>query len=211
MVQDVRAPIASSYETPSTAIETKESTAKILAIGASAGGPEALKILLGALKKELSIPILLVQHIDANFSKGFGQWLEIHTSLKVVFCDKHQELQPGVVHLAPPDHHMVIAGSGEATLNQHPPEAGHRPSVGMLFRSASRHYGASAIGVLLSGMGSDGARDLLAMRMAGAQTYAQSKESCLVFGMPGEAVKLGAARVVDHPLNIAKYINQIVP
>jgi len=201
-------PIQQIYDRQPVVSKPSGTTAnKILVIGASAGGPEALKQLLGGLLPDLPIPVLLVQHIDAHFSEGFCQWLQTYTPHKVVFNSEQQTLEPGVIYIAPPGFHTEITGTGMAGLSQQPPEGGHRPSVGPLFRSASMHYGDKVIGVILSGMGSDGARDLLRIKMAGGMTLVQNKESCLVFGMPGEAVKLGAARFIDTPLNIAKRIN----
>lgn len=184
----------------------KHNKYKLLTIGASAGGPEGVKTILAALKPGFPLPVLIVQHIDNHFSEGYRIWLQSHTKLPVIFPVKNQHLLPGHIYLAPGGAHLIIKSKGVATLNDDVPVRGHKPSIGYLFRSAAKVYGADVIAVILSGMGNDGAEDLKKLKDLGALTFAQDEATCLVFGMPGEAVRLGGAVRVLPPADIVKQI-----
>jgi len=179
---------------------------KVLVIGASAGGPESVKAILSQLDKSFPLPVLLVQHIDRHFSEGYRLWLQSYTNIPVLTATDNQPLKPAHVYLSPGDKHLVLKSEGMATLSNDLPARGHKPSVAHLFKSAAEIYGANTIAVILSGMGNDGAAELKLLRNLGALTFAQNEASCLVFGMPGEAVKMDAAVKVLPPDEIVKQI-----
>lgn len=172
-----------------------ERTEKIVAIGTSTGGTEALGKILGALP-EWCPPIAVVQHMPAHFTRVFAERLNRTCEMEVKEAVSGDTLVQGRVIIAPGDKHMVLVRNGKGyavDVIDGPLVNRHRPSVGVLFRSAATVAGANAIGIILTGMGDDGARGLKEMREAGAHTIAQDEESCVVFGMPREAIKLEAA------------------
>lgn len=173
--------------------------ARMVAIGASTGGPQVLAKVLGALPPTLAVPIVLVQHISEGFIGGFTEWLSTRTALEVVLASPGTPLQPGTVHVADGDGHLKVTREGRLTRTDGPPVNGFRPSISCLFDSVAIAYGAEAIGILLTGMGRDGADGLRRMRDAGACTIAQDEDTSVVFGMPGEAVRLDAASEVLTP------------
>jgi two-component system, chemotaxis family, protein-glutamate methylesterase/glutaminase len=177
--------------------------ARLVAIGASTGGPPVLHKILAGLPPGFPLPVLVVQHIAAGFLGGLRDWLARVTSLPVSIAAGGEALRGGAVYLAPDDRHLGVAESGHIALSQAPPESGLRPSVSYLFRSAAQAYGAGAVGVLLTGMGRDGAEELKLLRDRGAVTIAQDAESSVVHGMPGRAIELGAALHVLPPEQIA--------
>ncbi|HKY82540.1 MAG TPA: chemotaxis response regulator protein-glutamate methylesterase [Sphingobium sp.] len=165
----------------------------VIAIGASTGGVEALFSLVGALPPDCP-PVLVVQHMPAAFTGGFASRMDRDCRVRVVEAANGMSLQRGTVYVAPGgERHMELIGgsSGTIRLLSGDPVAGHRPSVDMLFRSVAP-LGSRGVGVILTGMGSDGAAGLKAMRDAGARTLGQSCESCVVYGMPRAALELGA-------------------
>lgn len=172
---------------------------KLVAIGASTGGPLALQTILSQLPKDFPVPILVVQHMTAGFIQGFIEWLNLQSSLLIHLARHGEPILPGHVYVAPDGFQMKVERDRKVVLTQDKPENGLRPSVSYLFRSVANIYGANAVGVLLSGMGKDGAEELKLMKEKGAITVAQDKESSVVHGMPGEAIKLGAATYVLSP------------
>ncbi len=174
------------------------SSRRVIVIGASTGGVEALRFLLPRLPDGLP-PIVVVQHIPAHFSKTMAAHLDALTPYRVREAAGGEELKPGSCLIAPGDSHVLLVGRGAGyslRVTQSPPVNHCRPSVDVLFRSAAEQAGAHAIGVVLTGMGSDGARGLQLLRVAGARTLAEAEESCVVFGMPQAAIRLGAAEQV---------------
>jgi two-component system, chemotaxis family, protein-glutamate methylesterase/glutaminase len=169
---------------------------KIVAIGASTGGPPVVRKILSGLPKNFSLPVLIVQHMSAGFIAGFAEWLNHTSALPVHVAVHNTEALGGHVYIAPDGVQMRVAVNGRVALAGDPPENGLRPSVSYLFRSVANAYGSQAIGILLTGMGKDGAAELKLMREKGAVTIAQNRESSVVFGMPGEAVKIDAARYI---------------
>jgi two-component system chemotaxis response regulator CheB len=178
---------------------------RLVAIGASTGGPAVIESVFSDLGPGFPLPILLVQHISAGFTEGFAAWLEKSTGLPTRVA-RHGELpEPGNAYIAPDDHHMGISSTGTIALNgSRGPLHGLRPAVAHLFESVARVQGDRAIGVILTGMGADGSRELGLIREAGGITIAQESESCVVDGMPGQAVKMGSACVVLKPEEISK-------
>lgn len=182
---------------------------RLVAIGASTGGPAALVEVLGGLPAALPVPILLVQHIAPGFQRGFCAWLQQNTALTVKLAAPDERVAPGIVYIAPDGLHLGIGHTGRLRLVEGPEEDGFRPSISYLFRSVAAAYGAYAAGVLLTGMGRDGASGLLALRRAGGLTIVQDGASCVVFGMPAEALRLGAAETALAPAAIARTIRTL--
>ena len=166
---------------------------RVIAIGASAGGPPVLQEILLKIPKNFPVPILIVQHISSGFIDGLTKWLSQSTDCAIHVAAHGEILLPGHIYFAPDDYHMGVDGSGRIVLSMAKPENNSRPSISFLFRSVADVYGATVAGVLLTGMGKDGADGLKLMRDKGAVTIAQDKESSLVHGMAGEAIKLDAA------------------
>jgi len=185
---------------------------KIIAIGASTGGTEAIRTVLETVPRDAP-GIVIVQHMPAEFTRSFAVRLNELCSIEVREARDQDRVQPGVALIAPGNHHMVVQRSGARYLvriKDGPAVYYQRPSVHVLFESVARHAGPNAVGVLLTGMGADGARGLLSMREAGARTLAQDEATSVVFGMPKEAINLGAAervsplsRVSDDMLRMA--------
>jgi two-component system chemotaxis response regulator CheB len=182
---------------------------QLIAIGASTGGPVVLQTILSNLPKDLTVPVLIVQHIARGFIHGFRDWLSATSHLQVNIAKDGELLQPGNVYLAPDDLQMGIKHGPRITLNKLPPENNLCPSVDFLFRSVAEVLGYKAIGVLLTGMGKDGAKELKYMKDKSAVTIAQNEASCVVFGMPGEAVRIGAADHVLSPEKIAEVLTTL--
>jgi len=177
---------------------------ELVAVGASTGGPMAVQALLEQLPPSFPVPIVVVQHIATGFVEGMASWLQQTTPLKVVVASPGTVPMAGVVYLAPDGAHLEIGINGALSLSSDPPDSGLRPSVAHLFRSVATRLGSRAAGVLLTGMGRDGAQELKLMRDRGAVTFAQDSESSIVHGMPGEAIALGAASHVMPPAEIAR-------
>lgn len=187
---------------PRTSHALINSTHKIVAIGASTGGTEALKEVL--MQMPPNAPgILIVQHMPQLFTKSFAERLNSLCAVEVREAKDGDSIIPGLVLIAPGNYHMELRRNGAryyVTTNQEMPVRRHRPSVEVMFESVAKYAGSNAVGVIMTGMGDDGAGGLLKMKESGAKTIAQNEESCVVFGMPKEAIKLGAAETVV-PLN----------
>lgn len=174
------------------------STEKLIIVGASTGGTEAIKEFLMPLPPD-SPAVMIVQHMPAGFTRSFAQRLNGLCRLTVKEAEHGERVLPGYVYIAPGDMHLQLARSGAnyvAHLSQDPPVNRHRPSVDVLFDSAAQHAGKNAIGVILTGMGKDGARGMARMREAGAYNLAQDEQSCIVFGMPKEAIAMGGVHEI---------------
>ena len=176
---------------------------RIVAIGASTGGPPVIQTILSALPKDFPAPVLIVQHITAGFVRGFVEWLAQSAALPIQLATHGELMRPGHVYIAPDEHQMKVVCGGKIVLTRDAPENGLRPSVSYLFRSIADNYGCDAVAGLLTGMGRDGAEELRLLKEKGAITFAQDKDSSVVHGMPGEAIKLDAATLVLPPDKIA--------
>ncbi|MEO5797989.1 MAG: chemotaxis protein CheB [Gemmatimonadales bacterium] len=174
----------------------------LVAIGASAGGPGALAAILTRLPTSFPGAIVVVQHIEERFAAGLVMWLAGRSALPVRAAVDWDCPTPGTVLVAASNDHLVLAASGRLEHLAARAETSHRPSIDVFFRSVAAHWHARQIGVLLTGMGSDGALGLLAMRGAGAATLAEAKETCIVYGMPKVAAELGAATEITRLENI---------
>ncbi|MBY5928728.1 chemotaxis response regulator protein-glutamate methylesterase [Halomonas sp. DP8Y7-1] len=185
---------------------------KLVAIGASTGGTEAIRQVLEPLPAA-SPAIIITQHMPGGFTRSFAERLDRLCQIAVKEASDGERLLPGHAYIAPGDHHLELARSGAnyiARLHAGPPVNRHRPSVDVMFDSVARLAGANAVGVLLTGMGKDGAAGLLRMREAGAKTLAQDEASCVVFGMPREAIALGGATEVIALPDVAPRILALV-
>lgn len=168
---------------------------KLVIVGASTGGTEALRVFLEMLPAS-SPAVLITQHMPEMFTKSFAARLDSLCAMTVKEAVTGEAIQAGTAYIAPGHSHLMLKFDGRrylTQLNNGPNVNRHRPSVDVMFRSAANTVGANAVGILLTGMGKDGARGLLEMKQAGAYTFAQDEASCVVFGMPKEAIALGAA------------------
>jgi len=184
------------------------STEKIIILGASTGGTEAIKEFLIRLPADAP-GILIAQHMPEAFTKSFAARLDSLCKINVVEAQGNERVLPGHAFIAPGHSHLLLKRSGAnyvTELSQAPPVNHHRPSVEVLFRSAAKQAGKNVIGVMLTGMGKDGANAMLEMRQAGAYNFAQNEESCVVFGMPREAIAVGAVDEVVPILEMAQRV-----
>jgi two-component system response regulator WspF len=172
----------------------------LIAIGSSTGGPSALVDILSALPANLNAGIIIVQHVDAEFSASMATWLDEQTPLEVRIAVSGDKPEPGKVLVAGTADHLIFNKRGTLIYTEEPIDYAYRPSADVFFKSAAKYWPGTIIGVLLTGMGRDGAEGLLAIRNKNMYTIAQNKETCAVYGMPKEAVKLNAA-VDVLPLN----------
>ncbi len=208
-----REPVLTRTRDASSAADgpTARPRANFVGIAASTGGPPALAEVLGALPVSFPAPVLVVQHIGAPFMEGFAAWLRGQTRLPVKLAEDRETPRAGVVYVAPGDRHLVVAPGGLLRLSSAPPRQSQRPAADVLFSSLAEVAGAKAVGALLTGMGEDGARGLLDMKKAGAFTLAEDETTAVVFGMPGAAARLGAAKELLPLFSIAQRIVEIVP
>jgi two-component system chemotaxis response regulator CheB len=188
------------------------SQGRIVAIGASTGGPAALARLLGGLPPDLTVGVVVVQHIAEGFVPGLVSWLSTVTMLTVKTAQDGESIRPATVYIAPTGAHTAVTDNGRLTLLQTPPVDSQRPAVDVLFESVHKQYGQRAIAILLTGMGRDGARGLKAIRDAGGRTIAQDQGTCVVFGMPKAAIELEAAEQVlslaEIPVAVVKLLRK---
>ncbi len=187
-------------------------TEKIIVLGASTGGPDAIKVFLKQMP--LNCPgILITQHMPENYTHSFAQRLNAVCQITVQEAQHNERVLPGHAYIAPGHSHLLLARDGNrylTTLCTDPPLNRHRPAVDVLFRSAANCAGKNAIGVILTGMGSDGRQGMLEMKGAGAYNFAQDEASCVVFGMPREAIAAGAVDEIlalqDIPRRLIAYL-----
>ena len=180
----------------------------LVVIGASTGGPPALATILKGLPQYLPVPIAVVQHIAPGFVVGLRQWLQRESSLPIKLASNGEPLQGGTAYLAPDNFHLEIGAGKKLALAGGPPLQGHRPSIDRLMESAAQIYGGDVVGVLLTGMGRDGAQGLKKIREAGGWTIVQDEATSLVFGMPREALLTGGAEIISPLEKIADEIVQ---
>ncbi|MBK7858603.1 MAG: chemotaxis protein CheB [Archangiaceae bacterium] len=168
----------------------------LVAVAASLGGPKALARLLGALPKDFAAPVVLCQHITPGFADDLARYLAVETRHDVTEAEAGGKLEPAHFYVAPSNSHLVVEPDGTLRLDSSPAVGGFRPSCDVLLKSAATAFGDRAIGVVLTGMGRDGARGLKEIRNRGGHTIAQDQATSVVFGMPGESIALGAAEKV---------------
>lgn len=194
---------------PEVCTALRQTTNKVIAIGASTGGTEALKKVLTHMPPNAP-GIVIVQHMPANFTSAFAMRLNDVCAMSVKEAENNDAVTPGRVLIAPGNYHMIFRRSGAryyVEIKDGPMVHHQRPAVDILFKSTARYAGSNAIGVILTGMGADGAQGLLEMRQAGARTLAQDEQSCVVYGMPKEAVKNGA---VERELPLGRIAEEIL-
>ena len=186
-----------------------QTTEKVVAVGASTGGTDALRIFLEAMPPDAP-GLVIVQHMPENFTAAFSKRLDGICKISVKEAADNDTIIRGRALIAPGNHHMLIKRSGAryyVEIKEGPLVCRHRPSVDVLFRSAARYAGKNAVGVIMTGMGDDGARGMLEMKEAGALTIAQDEASCVVFGMPNEAIKRGG---VDRILSLERIAHEVI-
>lgn len=183
---------------------------RIIVVGSSTGGTEALKIFLSGMPRDAP-PILVTQHMPESFTRSFISRLDSLCKMTVKEAENHEKIQSGTVYVAPGHSHMLLERMPGAIyrilLNKELPVNCHRPSVEVLFGAAAKVLKSNAIGVMLTGMGKDGAAAMLEMRKAGAYSFAQDEASCVVFGMPREAIVIGA---VDEIVPLDKMAERVL-
>jgi len=188
------APPSRQSPAPVQSIEQQESsTGPLVVIGASAGGPAAVAKLLSQFPADFAAPIVVVQHVDSQFSQGLADWLDYQTPLQVRLAQEGDRPVAGVVLLAANDNHLVFASPTRLSYTRHPLESSYRPSVDVFFKSVATYWRSDVVGVILTGMGRDGAEGLLALHEKGHHTIAQDRATSAVYGMPKAAAELHAA------------------
>ncbi len=208
--QGVISELPSPSPRPLTPVPSPPQKIRLIAIGASTGGPQVVADILARLPRDLAAPILIVQHIAPGFTAGLAEWLAQGTRLAVKLAESGEATRPGTVYLAPEGSQMGITQAGRIRLTKGSAGDGFCPSASYLFESAAEAYGGTAIGILLTGMGRDGAAGLKRLREAGGVTIVQDEESSVIFGMPGEAIRLEAAQYVFPPQQISETIRGLV-
>lgn len=181
---------------------------KIIAIGTSTGGPQALQTIFASLPANFSVPIVCVQHISHGFLDGLIQWLSLTSGLPIEIALSGITPQPGKIYFPPEKKHLELNSQGQFVCSDSPPLGGHRPAVDVTFKSVARIYASNAIAVLLTGMGKDGAAGMQMIRQAGGLTIAQDRETSIIFGMPKEAIELGAVQHILPLPEITPFIIQ---
>ncbi|MDF2577974.1 MAG: response regulator receiver modulated CheB methylesterase [Chlamydiales bacterium] len=193
---------------PSLYQESKQAHYEMLVIGASTGGPVAVNTLLSGLPKDFPLPIAIVQHLEVGFDQGYVEWLDSDTKLNVRLAKDGDSPQPGEVLVAPATHHIVFQGR-RLYLNDGPRVLNQKPAVDVLFETAAKTYKQHLVGVLLTGMGADGANGCVAIKQQSGYTVVQDKESSAIFGMPKCAIEKGGACTVLPLLEISKHLIKI--
>ncbi|HTL17211.1 MAG TPA: chemotaxis protein CheB [Patescibacteria group bacterium] len=182
---------------------------QVIGIGASAGGPAALAHILKYIPANFSIGIVVVQHIDAHFAPALVNWLGNQSALRVRLAEDGETPAAGTVLLAGQEQHLVMCADGSLRYTEQPVQCGYRPSVDVFFESLAEHWRGRVTGVILTGMGRDGARGLLRLRLAGHDTIAQDEASSGIYGMPKAAAELRAARKVLGLNRIGPYLGAL--
>ena len=185
----------------------KKVSDKIVAIVASTGGPQALLKILKRLPEDFPCGIVIVQHITSGFLSGLVDWLNKECKIKVKIGEDSEGIRPGVAYLAPDNFQMRVDEDGKISLSNEPPNNGHRPSGDILLESVAKTYGKRSVGVILTGMGRDGAMGMKTIKQYQGKTIAQNEKSCVVFGMPNAAIELNA---IDEVLPLERIVEEIV-
>lgn len=203
------------FTLPERKVEVKKTSwnkvsSKIIAIGSSTGGIQALEAILLRLPADFP-PILIAQHMPPKFTKNFAQRIDNVSNMRMKEAEDGEKIQKGFIYIAPGDFHLELKDRNTLSVNQKEKVNRHRPSVDLLFYSVAKHAGKDGIGVILTGMGNDGALGMKAMRDAGCYTIAQDEQSCVVFGMPKEAIKQGGVvatvslhKIADELIRLAE-------
>jgi len=185
----------------------KKTSDKIVGMVASTGGPQALLKILKRLPEDFPCGIVIVQHITSGFLSGLVDWLTKECKIKIKIAEDSEEIRSGVAYLAPDNFQMRVEEGGKIRLSNEPPNNGHRPSGDVLLESVARTYGKRSVGVILTGMGRDGAMGMKAIKQYQGKTIAQDEKSCVVFGMPNAAIEMN---VIDEVLPVERIVEEIV-
>ena len=196
----------STIAPPKPKVEMPEHEFEAVAIGASTGGPKLIHQILSALPVDYPMPVFIVQHIAPGFDEGFAEWLDKTVNIKVKLAKSSEDAHPATAYVAPVGYHMKVTPERKIYLDDGPPVNNQKPSADVLFESVAEVYGDKAIGVILSGMGKDGAAGLKKMKEAGAKVFALRAEDCVVFGMPGAAVEIGAVEKTSSLKEIIEFL-----
>lgn len=194
---------------PSSALMKKMTHIEVIGIAASTGGPAALVAILKDLPKTFPIPILIVQHMSRGFDIGFTAWLGKKAQLETVIASQGERLRPGTIFVAPDDYHLETTRSGTLSLSKDPPYKGLRPSANSMFQSLAKAFGERSLGLVLTGMGDDGAKGIHELHKSGGFVIAQDEASCVVYGMPKEAVMRNAVDAVLNLEQIAQILEKV--
>ena len=192
--------------TPLAPRSVDNASIKAIAIGASTGGPKALRQVLRHLPTQFPAAIICTQHISPGFLQGLVDWLDSECQLRVKIAQAREIPTPGTVYFAPENYHLELDSRGRFVYAAYEPIDGHCPSITVTFQAVAKFYGSAAAGILLTGMGKDGAAGIEAIAATGGITIAQDRSSCVVFGMPQEAIALGAARYILPLTEIAPWL-----
>ena len=184
---------------------------KIVIIGASTGGPQALQEIFSHLPSDFPVPVICVQHICLGFLQGFIDWLASSCRLPIQIAQPGDMPQPGTIYFPPEQQHLEVDAQGRFICSDSPPLDGHRPSVTVTFNSVAKFYGRAIVGILLTGMGRDGAEGMQTIVQAGGFTIAQDESTSIIFGMPKEAIDLGAAKEILPIHEIAPMLLELLP
>ncbi|RHX87250.1 protein-glutamate methylesterase/protein-glutamine glutaminase [Leptospira stimsonii] len=194
---------------PSGATSAKKSPVHAICIGTSTGGPRALQEVFSRIPEDISLPILVVQHMPAGFTKAFAMRLNDHAKIKVKEAEDGEPIEAGTGYVAPGDSHLSIqsrAGRKWIALNREAPVNGHRPSIEVLLNSAVEEYKSGLIGVIMTGMGKDGSAAMVKVREAGGSTIAQDEQTSVIYGMNRQAVEMGGVEYIEP---VTEIINRI--
>ena len=184
---------------------------KVVVIGASTGGPQALQELFSQLPSNFPLPVICIQHICLGFLQGFIDWLASSCRLPIQIAQPGDIPKPGIIYFPPEHQHLEVDAKGRFICSNAPPLDGHRPSVTVTFESVAKFYSKATVGILLTGMGRDGADGMQAIAQAGGLTIAQDEATSIIFGMPKEAIDLGAAKQVLPIHAIAPTLLALLP
>ena len=196
--------------TPAAIAPSMNSTsARVVAIGASTGGPAALYEVLTQLPASFAFPVLCVQHISQGFLQGLVDWLDAHCQVQVKIARSGEMPLPGTVYFPEEESHLTVDSKGRLVSSHLPAVGGHRPSATILFNSVAEYFGDSAVAILLTGMGNDGAEGITKIAKEGGVTFAQNEASCVVFGMPKQAIESGFVRFILPPREIGQSLARL--
>ena len=185
----------------------KSQAIRFLVIGSSTGGPNALQKILERLPEQFPVPVICIQHISDGFIGSLVTWLDQSSKLKVKIMEEEEIPIPGTIYF-PKDHkHLVISSDGKLKESREVSTNGHTPSINIAFNSFATHFGSTTLGVILTGMGDDGASGLLSIKNRGGRTIGESPETCVVYGMPRVAMEMGA---IDFQLPLEKITDKIM-
>lgn len=191
-------------------LRSARGSARVVAIGASTGGPATLRSIFAAMPGDLDAPVLVTQHISTGFSDGMVNWWNAAGPLRAKIAEDGEPLANGTIYVAPDDHHLTVSPSFAVAISDAPPSGGHRPSASVMFRSAAERFGSRTLAVILTGMGRDGVDGLAEVRRAGGSVCAQDEASCAVFGMPKAAIDAGLVDFILAPDAISRHIAEAV-